>query len=107
MPDNFKEGVPLKESANARVLQLKAALYEEEERNGGYQALWKVGDAEFVFAHRLQDRHPDFRMYGVYHVLVGGTVPDDAYDKDFEGEDSVEAFYRSLPDKLRSEQKPK
>ncbi len=50
------------------------------------------------FAHGLQERHPNYIDYRLYHLLVGSTPRSEheLKEEDFEGEDSIIAFIESL-----------
>ena len=48
------------------------------------------------FATKLEERHPGARKYRVFHQLIGSTPLADVLSGDFEGEDSIEAFFKSL-----------
>lgn len=48
------------------------------------------------FAKKLQNKHPDYQNYRLYHLFIGSTPPEDCPKFDFEGEDSIEKFLTSL-----------
>lgn len=49
------------------------------------------------FGHYLQKKYPDCRDYRLFHLLIGSTPFDKGcYKFDFDGEDSVEKFIKSL-----------
>ncbi len=48
------------------------------------------------FATKLEKRRPDCRKYRAFHQLIGSSPPEDALSGDFEGEDSIEAFFKNL-----------
>jgi hypothetical protein len=56
----------------------------------------KYNELMFDFAMKLKKRYPDCRKYRAFHQLIGSSPPEDALSGDFEGEDSIEAFLKSL-----------
>jgi hypothetical protein len=49
-----------------------------------------------AFERRLEEKYGDFVKYRAYHWFVGSTPPDDCDKEDFEGEDSVEEFFKGF-----------
>jgi len=56
----------------------------------------KYNEVMLDFAKKLEERRPNCRDYRVFHQLIGSTPPAGTLSGDFEGEDSIEAFFKSL-----------
>lgn len=51
-----------------------------------------------------KEKHPDIRDYLLVHALIGSTPAPGVTKLDLPGEDSVQAFVRSLADRIAKEQ---
>lgn len=56
----------------------------------------KYADGVYNFSQKLKKQHPDVLKYRCYHQLVGSTPWEDVIEGDFEGEDSIIEFLKSL-----------
>jgi len=84
--ENIKEE---SEAVHERIDELKIKVME---RLDGI----KYNEVMLDFATKLEERRPDCRKYRAFHQLIGSTPPADALSGDFEGEDSIESFFKSL-----------
>ena len=81
------------ESAPDRVRLLMIKLQMHPDRTMG------IRNKIVAFKDHLQQNHPDYANYEVFHVMAGSTtesLPDQLIQEDFEGEDSVEQFLEKL-----------
>ncbi|MEO0796900.1 MAG: hypothetical protein AAFX93_17200 [Verrucomicrobiota bacterium] len=57
-----------------------------------------VHDEVLRFTYLLSLRQKDCSECLLYHLVVGGTLPEDCRKLDYPGRDSIEAFIRSRHD---------
>ncbi|HEY4523270.1 MAG TPA: hypothetical protein VJK04_00135 [Candidatus Paceibacterota bacterium] len=85
----FNETPPTPKLVHERIQEAKE---ESSRRVGVIERHQRV----FDFAIKIQKQHPDYIKYRAYHQLISSTPPDDVIEGDFEGDDSVEKFFKSL-----------
>ena len=84
--ENMKEE---SEAVHERIDELKRKVVKHL---GGI----KYNEVMFDFATKLEARRPNCRKYRAFHQLIGSTPEAGALSGDFEGEDSIEVFFKSL-----------
>ena len=88
------------ESIHAKIRLLRKKVYDLAKNGIGVDLYARIARREYDFAMNIQKRHPDFNHYRCYHQLIGSTPPPDVYDGDFDADDSVEKFYKSLLEEI-------
>ena len=96
--ESSSEREPDSDQSGQNDSRLEKVLKELYERNrfGFYEAV--VNKAEELMA-----KHPDYKDYLLFHLLIGSTVEGECANYDFPGEDSIKLFLetqqRTLPPK--------